>query len=192
MMRSSILCKYHTLYRTVFSLLMILFSVISHAQKDTIDFPGDFLGEWHGDLKIYSTTGFKQSVPMELHILPIDSMRFEWTLIYGEDKETGKRPYEMIIVDKSKGHFEIDEKNSILLDSYVLGGKFYQRFDVSGSNLLVSLEKIAENLIFEIVVSKTEPLRTTGDTVTEEGEQIPAVNSYQMMVRQRAFLSLKQ
>lgn len=164
--------------------------VFTEAQDKVTDFPEDFVGDWIGDLKIYGSKGLKQIIPMELIIEPIDSIRYTWSLIYGEDKEAGLRPYELIVVDKELGHYATDEKNSIVLDGYVLGGKFYEEFEVMGSLLLMSIEKRDDIIIFEIVVSKYESIQTTGDTIIRE-EKIPPVQSFKMTTRQVAELKRK-
>lgn len=84
-------------------IIVCSFVRIGVAQEPTL-FPYSWEGIWQGDLEIFNTKGVAQTIPMELHILPTDSThRFTWTLIYGTDKEAGKRPYELVIIDADKG-----------------------------------------------------------------------------------------
>lgn len=158
--------------------------------EERTSFPASWQGKWSGNLEIYSPKGLAQTVPMELHILPIENTKnYTWTIIYGEDKVAGKRPYELQPIDPENGVYLIDEKNSIKIEAYYLSGKLYSRFEVMGSLLLTAVEKDGDHLIFEIISGKLEPVSVTGDE-TVEGEEIPAVKAYPVGVRQRAVLSI--
>lgn len=166
---------------------LVFYLLPAQNQIDTLSFPDSWQGEWQGELEIFNATGKVQSLPMELHILPLEDA-WTWTIIYGEDKEAGKRAYELHEIDKSKGLYFIDEKNTIKLEAYLLGGKFYQRFEVMGSLLMTSTEKVSEDeLRWEIISGKLEPVSTTGGQEFE-GEEIPPVNAYGINVFQRAVL----
>jgi hypothetical protein len=176
----------------VLTFIGILHFHIGHTQNpvDSSDFPTSWEGIWKGELEIFNGAGKVQSLPMELHILPNDTseIRWSWTIIYGEDKEAGKRAYELIEKDKTKGHYVVDEKNTIYLDAFLLGGKFFERFEVMGNLLMTSTEKISNNeLVWEIISGKLEPIRTTGGEKFE-GEDIPPVGSYGINILQRARL----
>lgn len=154
-------------------------------------FPESWEGIWKGELQIYKENNLAQSVPMELHILELDtSDSYTWTIIYGSDKESGKRPYELKIIDPKKGIYAIDEKNSIVLDAYFFRDKFFSRFEVMGSYLLCTYQKVEEQIVFEIISGKMEPMNTTGDQM-HKGEKIPQVKSFQISVMQRANLTKK-
>ncbi len=156
--------------------------------QDTFAFPHTWKGIWKGDLEIHTAKGLAQTVPMELHILPTDSInRFTWSIIYGEDKEAGKRPYELVILDAEKGIYAIDEKNSIQLEAYFIKDKFFSRFEVMGTLLLTSEQLVGEELIFEIIAGKIEPVSITGDEIVA-GDTIPRVKAFPINVMQRAVL----
>lgn len=158
-----------------------------NAQVDT-SFPSSWKGIWKGELKIYNAEGLAQSVPMELHILPTDSLhRYTWTIIYGADKVAGKRDYELVILDAANGKYAIDEKNSIQIEGYFFEDKFFSRFEVMGSMLLSSQRLLGNQLIFEIIAGKTEPESVTGNSIFE-GDTIPPVKSFPIGVMQRAIL----
>ncbi|HMR42825.1 MAG TPA: hypothetical protein PKC40_03290 [Saprospiraceae bacterium] len=124
---------------------------------------------------------------MELHIQPLDSLTYTWTIIYKADTIRDERKYFLKIKDASKGRYEIDEENSIILDAYLLGGVLYEQFEVLGSTILTRTEKQGENLVFEILAGKAEPANTTGG-VTHEGEEIPVVKSFPLTNYQKAVL----
>ena len=159
--------------------------------QDTTAFPESWEGIWAGELEIYTAKGLAQSVPMELHILPTDSThRYTWAIIYGADKVAGKRAYELVVLDATKGLYAIDEKNSIQLEGYFIKDKFFSRFEVMGNLLLTTEQLIGEELIFEIISGKLDPISVTGDTVFE-GDTIPSVKAFPIKVMQRATLSRK-
>lgn len=161
------------------------------ALSETIDvFPDDWLGEWIGELKIYSGTKLKQTIEMGLTILPIDGTdRHSFIIRYGEDVEASKRRYELVTIDKEKGLFKVDEKNDIEMEAYYLGGKFFQRFEVMGNLLFGSIEKQGNRLVWEMVSGKMDPVSTTGDTIIME-EEIPPVKAYPIKVFQKGVLKI--
>ena len=178
--------------------LGLMFPLVINAQDTTSltdaasGFPQTWAGQWAGDLEIFTPNGLSQTVPMELHILPIDgTTNYTWTIIYGADKEAGKRPYELQPVDPEKGIYLIDEKNSIKMEAYYYSGKLYSRFEVMGNLLLIAVEKQGEELIYDIISGKLEPVSLTGKEVVE-GEEIPEVKTYPIGVRQRAVLNKKE
>jgi hypothetical protein len=169
-------------------LLFLIFCQPLAAQEalDSLGLPGEWIGKWAGTLEIYSLQGKQQEVPMELHILPRDSC-YTYTIIYGEDREAGKRDYLLKPVKPELGWYKIDEQNTIEMDAYLLNGKMYSRFDVMGSLLLSTAEVKEGVMTYEIISGKLEAIRTTGNQ-TFEGEDIPEVNSFPIQVRQVAYL----
>ena len=149
-------------------------------------FPDEWAGKWKGDVNIYNGKGLVQSVPMELHISKADSaLQWNWTLLYlPKDKPKDERPYLIKVIDAAKGHYIMDEKNSILLDGYYYGGVFYSSFEVQGSQLLVTYRMQGKNLMMEIAFGKGETINTTGGT----SEDVPPVKSFAINGMQRAIL----
>ena len=162
---------------------------LSQIAADTLQFPASWEGIWVGDLAIFNSKGSSQTFPMQLHILPISgSDRYTWTIFYGTDTLAGKRDYEIIPTDRANGIYSIDEKNSIAMEGYLLGGKFFQRFEVMGNLLLTQTEKTDDQtLLWEIISGKLEAVSTTGNEIVEETE-IPPVKTYPITVFQRAHL----
>jgi len=145
-------------------------AIISSSQfteeKRQYSFPEDWLGYWEGELNIYNSTGKTMTVPMALDNSTTDQDSvWTWAIIYGEDTIAGRRDYELNVVDASKGHYVVDEKN-VLQSSYELDG---------------------EDMLFTIHMYGEEEIRTTGDTLYN-GEEIPAVYSYKNAIYQKARL----
>jgi len=158
---------------------------------DTLTFPDSWLGIWAGELEIYRENKLQQKLPMELELLESDSSEnYIWAIIYGEDKIAGRRPYELEILDTEKGHYRVDEKNTIKLESYLFGNKLYNWFAVMNSMILCTYELDGDELLFEIVSGSTEPVSITGNQ-KYEGEDIPEVKTYPVAVTQRAVLRRK-
>lgn len=174
--------------RLLIIISILIFCFNNLLAQDTLAFPQAWEGIWKGDLEIHTAKGLAQTVPMELHILPTDSThRFTWSIIYGEDKVAGKRPYELVVLDADKGIYAIDEKNSIQLEAYFIKDKFFSRFEVMGNLLMTSEQLIGDELIFEIIAGKMEPVSVTGNEVIN-GDTIPSVKAFPINVMQRAIL----
>ncbi len=170
-------------------LLVGLLSGPLNAQDVPPEFPASWVGEWTGDLKIFNNKGLQQTVSMKLEIAPIDSSEsFTWQLVYNEGQD--QRPYELQIVDAEKGHYQIDEKNSIVLDVYYLAGKLYSRFEVAGNLLLITYELQGEELIFEVISGRESDKKWSGGEEID-GNTIPKVASYAVGTRQVARLTQK-
>jgi hypothetical protein len=158
------------------------------AQTESLPaFPEDFEGKWGGTLEIFTPQGVAQSVPMELHILPVDDTTYTYTIIYGEDKVAGKRDYYIIQGPDGPHHWVCDEKNTILLDGYYLGNVYQSIFSVMGSLLTSSVEHRGDHLIYAIHSGKEAPIRESGGK-EHEGEEIPPVKSFFVGGYQRARL----
>ena len=152
-------------------------------------FPNSWVGDWSGQLEIFNATGKLQELPMELHIHLLDTVPNAYTfqIVYGEDKITGNRPYELITLDAAKGLYLMDEKNSIKMEAYYLNGKLVQWFEVEGTLLFTTTELVGEELLWEIVSGSSTPVSTTGNE-TVDGEEIPPVRTYPVGAMQRARL----
>jgi hypothetical protein len=177
--------------RLIFYLLLSLpFALPAQNAADTLPFPASWAGDWAGTLEIYNSKGLVQSVPMTLIIHPIDTStegRYTFGLIYGS-KEQDWRPYELVPVDPQKGFWKVDEKNSIVMESYLYGPKLLCLFTVQGSRILCTYEKTGpDTIIFEVMAGSDKPVSTTGSTLYE-GEQIPEVNTFPFSAFQRAVL----
>ncbi len=168
----------------------LLLSGAAMAQKtDSLAFPASWAGDWAGVLEIFNSKGLAQKVDMELSIQKIDTSRtgrYTFGITYGS-KSHDWRPYELVPVDPAKGAWRIDEKNSIIMETYLYGPKLLCWFSVMGNRLLSTYEKRGDQIIFEIYSGSDTAISATGNT-TYEGETIPEVKTYPMGVYQRAVL----
>jgi hypothetical protein len=157
-------------------------AVLSFAQAR---FPRQFIGHWKGNLLWYQT-GVKEpkKVKMQLIILPTDTANvYTWQIIYGEKGEDN-RPYLLRPVDTAKGHWQVDERNGIILDQYFVGNRFTSAFTVMTTTIVDSYWREGNNLIAEFYSLTARPVSTTG-AGTEES---PKVDSYGTKGYQRALL----
>ena len=186
--------KRNQIMQKYFFIIIIL--LLASCSKKTVlvhqlpkeNFPQAWVGNWSGELSIYNAKGLQQKIPMGLEIQPTAQKEvFTWALIYGEDKEKGRRDYELNIKDAEKGWYVIDEKNSILLDCYLFHNKLYSRFEVMGNMLLCTYEKQGDQIIFEVISGKQEAVSTTGGKKVEE-KDIPKVNAFGISVSQKGIL----
>jgi len=91
----------------------VLISFLSKAQES---FPQNWLGSYKGDLLIYAADSIKMKLEMELNISGTnkDSL-FDWTITYDFKGDKDIRAYKLLVVDRTKGHYKIDERNSIVI-----------------------------------------------------------------------------
>lgn len=159
-------------------------------QTSTAAFPDTWQGDWNGTLEIFNGKGKAQTVEMTLEIHKIDTSRegrYTFGLVYGS-KEQDWRPYELVPVAPEKGVWKVDEKNSIVMESYLLGPKLLCLFTVQGSRILCTYEKVDEQtMIFEVMAGNENAVSTTGNT-TQGEEEIPEVKSFPFSAFQRAIL----
>ncbi|MBK9255214.1 MAG: hypothetical protein IPM42_06990 [Saprospiraceae bacterium] len=178
----------------IFSILFNTFVVgqqIPDENKNAYTFPDDWLGVWSGTLEIYNQTGLVQKIPMKAEHLVTDTTGvYIWSLVYGEDTIKGRRNYFLKTVDAEKGHYVVDEKNGIFLDSYVIGNKLISNFEVSGNHLVSTYTLEREKILFEIFVSDNKSIRVSGGNLHHD-EEIPEVFSFRSKVYQKAILYKK-
>lgn len=152
-------------------------------------FPESWAGSWQGTLEIFNFSGKLQSVPMWVEIHRIDTSttgRYTFGLVYGS-KDQDWRPYELVPVSPERGLWRVDEKNSIVMESYLYGPKLLCWFTVQNNRILCTYEKRGDEMLFEVYSGLETPVSTTGNT-THEGETIPEVKTFPFSVFQRAEL----
>lgn len=127
---------------------------------------------------------------MEIELLKMDTSRqgrYTFSLIYG-GRDKDYRHYELVPVDPAKGLWRVDEKNTIVMESYLYGPKLLCWFVVEGSRVLCTYEKTDSNtLIFEVISGRETPVSTTGNTKIDK-EDIQEVKTFPVTVFQRAVL----
>ena len=147
------------------------------------------LGTWAGDIAVYAPGAPVREVPMRLHFAPRDAgdSTYAYQLTYllpGAAPDV--RAYVLRTRDAAAGAYVLDELNGISIPTYFLGGALVSRFGVMGSDLLTSIQRRGDHLAFAIAVS-SEEATVTGDTIVQ-GDTIPPVRVYPMVVRQEALL----
>ena len=170
--------------RAILFLIGLLF--LATPQTQAQQFPQDWQGIWKGSLKVFQASKKVQEIDMELHIQPIDtSDNWTWTIVYKTEKED-YRGYELIAIDTASGHYQIDEKNSILLDGYIVENTFLSRFSVNSSLLQANYTLEEDHIRMEFITGNTDQKILTGKELKEES--IESVYSYPLPSYHRAIL----
>ena len=127
----------------------------------------------------------KESIPMEFHLGPTDTLgRYDYTIIYGEGESRQVRNYTLVEKDASKGQYVVDENNGIALNFQVIANSMYALFEVNGSLLTTQLTFDEHTLIFEITMAS----KSDAETTTSADESKIDVHSYPLKTVQRAVL----
>lgn len=156
--------------------------------KIGLDFPFDALGYWEGILEIYSVDSLVQSVNMSIHIEETsDNQVYSWQITYNPGENEDQRNYLLLIFNKMKGHYKIDEDNGIVLDAFLLNNKLVSDFEVQGTRLKTINTFLGEKMIFEVYAGPIKEINITGDMKVEDNV-IPPVKSFNLTTYQRAVL----
>lgn len=166
------------------------FYLQAQTTQQKVSFPDAWIGVWEGELQIYNKAGLAQTLPMETHISKGDSAnQWNWKIVYIAKKDSPDvRPYVVIAKDAKNGLYVMDEKNTIAMESYYIGGVFWTCFDVQGTRLFTSYRMVGKNLVSEIVFGKTTAISTTGGT----SEDIPPVVTYPIGGVQRCVMKKRK
>lgn len=139
-------------------------------------FPQSFIGNWKGKLQWMVAGKPTQTFTMQLSIQPADSVgQYTWQIRYG-DSSADNRPYLLKPVDTAKGHWVIDERDGILLDSYVHGNSIHGAFTVQGNTIVDNYRVEGNQLFVEFFTIKLANKKTSGKGTPET----PFVESYQI------------
>lgn len=183
-------------------LIVMFFGLIANTQRtlmapsiaDTTQvdsFPASWCGYWVGDLEIIGPQGTLQTLPIAYDIQATENdSTYTWAIIYGDDVEAGKRDYRLIVKDRSKGHYIVDELNSIIIDSYLINNELISWFEVEDNLLSTSLAMKNEKLHHKIVFTKKSNATKSGNTIIRN-DTIPKVTSYALYNIQSAVLTKK-
>jgi len=148
-------------------------------------FPGEWLGDYAGELIIHSAGMDTTRVDMSLSIQQPDATGlYPWIIGYGKDD---LRYYGLEAINAAKGHYRVDELNSIKLDGYLRGNHFISKFQVMKSDLLVDYEKRPDGILVRFYVSSATDYKTTGGEALGS-DTIPSVRTYPIAVYQEALL----
>lgn len=172
-----------------FFILVLLFFISTTFAQDKM-FPQDWLGEWQGDLHIYSIDKTNEEVvttiPMEIQIVRIDNTTWKWTIDYKTENQV-PRNYELQFVNNQ---WQIDEKNGIVIPQKLLNGKLMSSFVVGNNQVNCSYELQNNQLVTEItLVNVNEEFAVKTGLRTKE---IPEVIVHKTMNYQKAILNKVQ
>ena len=177
------------LFLTTLFAFLLGFNLTAIAQNS---FPESWVGNYKGELFIYGVDSVKMKVYMELNISSTkkDSV-YNWTIIYDLKGKKDIRAYELIVVNREKGLYRIDEKNSIVIEAYLRNNRVLTSFfKVSESFIIATYTKENNNLIFEIISAKSDPASITGNTKSGE-EEIQEITTFPINGRQKAIMEKK-
>lgn len=148
-------------------------------------FPFDWIGEYEGNLLIVDAKNDTSSVQMTLKIdYPDASGFYPWTITYdGKDR----RYYGLEAINPEKGHYRIDEFNSIKIDAFLRSNHLISKFRVMNSDLLIDYERVAGGIIVTLYINPVNPMNTTGGEIIG-GSTVPSVESWSFDVFQTALL----
>lgn len=170
----------NTVVYSVWVLLILLFAQKSYGQLHEA-----WIGHWKGKLEIFDAKTVKQTIYTELEIYKRDSTHWQWKITYGEGDKKDIREYELVLKDAERGHYVIDEKNSISMDMNLHYRHFTSVFSVQGSILCITYTlKDEKTLILEVVSASEKEKYTTG----KGDKEIPFVVSYPCNGYQKAVL----
>jgi hypothetical protein len=150
-------------------------------------FPDSWQGKYKGELHIFGIDSIQMKVDMGLDIIKKTDSTYQWKMTYVFREIEDIRNYQLVVVDRDKGIYGIDEQNSIFIDSYYRNGVFTSMFKVEGSYIISSYQKVEDELIFDLISADGENPKSTGNSQVEE-TLIPEVLSFLVNARQRAVL----
>lgn len=168
--------------------IAVLFcGIIGSAQER---FPSSWEGDYEGELQIFGVDSIRMRANMKLNIHKKSDSIFQWKITYEMNGDADVRDYELHVKDVDKGHYVIDELNTILIDGYYRTGNFTSIFEVMNSLIVSEYTKVENGLLFEIVAGSNNSPIITGNQ-KHNGEDIPEVKSFAASGRQRALLIKK-
>jgi hypothetical protein len=162
---------------------LVLHSLYCFAQEN---FPKTFFGHWTGELLWYQAEKkMPQKEKMQLIVNATDSTDvYHWQIIYGANNKDN-RPYLLRPVDTSKGHWQIDERNGIVLDQYFIGNRSTCVYTVQNLTIINNYWREDEKMVVEFYIAASKPINTTG---LSEKDSI-RVDNYPVQGYQRAVLT---
>jgi hypothetical protein len=162
---------------------MLALAITVALQQKTFEFPKDFVGTWSGEMVWTRTAGGpSQKVPMRLKIVPTTGETYTYQLTYGE-KGADDRPYLLKPVDAKKGHWQVDERNGIILDHFWVDQAFIGVFTVGGNTIFTRDRREGDTLITELTTYEAATLTKSGDK-----NGVPAVTSNRILSVQRCVM----
>lgn len=152
-------------------------------------FPACFTGNWAGKLQWMVAGKPTKSFTMQLFIQPADTPgHYTWQIIYGDPSAPlsaeDNRPYLLKPVDSAKGHWVVDERDGIVLDSYVHGNSIHGAFTVKGNTIVDNYSILNGRMHVEFLSTRLEEKTRSGKGT----EATPFVDSYKISSYQSGIL----
>jgi hypothetical protein len=154
-------------------------------QAQEKNFPADFIGNWKGSIEWRVAGKPTKNIPTQLKIQPADTAgQYTWTILYGDD-HIDYRPYLLKPVDTAKGYWVVDERDGIVLDSYVHGKSIHGAFTLGESTLVDNYKVEDGKLYIEFFTFRLNEKKTSGRGTPET----PFVDSYPITAYQSGVLT---
>ncbi|MTB51147.1 hypothetical protein [Lewinella sp. W8] len=168
------------------SILPVLFLLCGGALGAQV-LPDSWHGQWRGTVDIWSYGVKVDSFPMALTIRP-EGDRWQFVINYRRNPDQPDvRRYQLVALDGEKGHFAIDEQNSILLDTYLVDDCLLNVFAGMGSSLQTRICHEGDFLSYEITSNFDAPERVSGGEVMGQ-DTVPEIRSYTVYNQMKARL----
>ncbi len=168
--------------------IIALFLVVPsslRAEEDVLKqkvFPASWEGVWKGPSKIIRNNKTVLEFPMELHIAPLkEGKGWSWKILYGEGEKQQTRPYELIPVREEMNHYQIDEKNGILIAAFFENDTLHSRFWIGDTVIESTYARAGHQMIVTLTTFGAKPVHLSGGN-----GKVPRVASYELGSVQRA------
>jgi len=148
-----------------FLLILILFAGSWVTALGQVNFPEDYIGQWEGNLEIFSGNKMIMEVKMSLLIDETSQKdTFRYNLIYqGAGQEPDVRNYLLIVEDRENGRYKIDEQNTVVLPMQLFGRKLVSSFVVEGSVVHFIYDLKEDAILVEVLSGPYEQATFTGE-----------------------------
>lgn len=173
--------------KCIFKSIAVVFFLLSLNLIAQETFPKSWEGNYKGELQIYGVDSVRMKLVMKLDIAKKSDSIYQWKITYDFKGKEDVRDYELVLVDKIKGIYKIDEKNTIVINSYYKTGIFTSFFEVMDSFIISTYTKNKEDIIFEIIAANGKNPSITGNSKFNN-EDIPEVKTFLVNGRQKAIL----
>ena len=140
-----------------------------------------WIGEWNGEMKVIGVPKIDKVTVKIIIKGEKNASKWVWSLQYGGQ---AAREYELLGKDTQKGKYIIDEKNSILLETYFSQDVITSVFEVEGNQIISVYRLENDTLIFENTTIKPAKVLKTG----AGDKDTPEVKIYPVAGFQRAVL----
>lgn len=149
--------------RTILASILAVAAAAAGAQAQT-DPLASWAGTWQGACELSPPYAGAASFDASLNIVPTLGGRYDWQIIYEASGSLPRsvRNYEMVPVDALIGHFVLDEKNGLLLDSFI-AGRAVRTYIAIGGNRIPGLYLLLSEreMLIDLPLFAQAPIRNT-------------------------------